>query len=370
MIKIKKIIFFIIKLTLVTVVLLTLILFFYTAFFYEPSSIEKKVVENKIIKEEEKKLKESQIQEKISDTTQDKKEIKQVKTTIKDGLYATVGNKPITKSDIVNEVKTILILNNMTYSEDKQESLQRMAVKSIINKSIKEIEIDKNNFLQFNQDDINNELTRLASKRNIDIITLKKICASNGLDFSIIENQIKTELLWNSLIFYLYGDRLSINLNEIDEQLKLSQNKKKYTEYLISEILIKSVERDKLKPKIEEIKNQIKIEGFENVAMNLSISQTAIKGGDLGWLNESVISKKFKSIILNTPIGGLSEPTLSSEGILIFKVRDKRKIEKKIDLEKLKKQLVNAEKTKILHMYSMSHFDNLRRSTSINFFNE
>ena len=128
MIKIKKIIFFIIKLTLVTVVILTLILFLYTAFFYEPSSIERKVVENKIIKEEkkeeEKKLKESQIQEKISDTTQDKKEIKQVKTTIKDGLYATVGNKPITKSDIVNEVKRILILNNMTYVEGKQELLQ------------------------------------------------------------------------------------------------------------------------------------------------------------------------------------------------------------------------------------------------------
>ena len=164
-------------------------------------------------------------------------------------------------------------------SGDKQKSLQRMAIKSIINKSIKEIEIEKNNFLQFNQDDFNNELTRLASKRNIDIITLKKIHASNGLDFSIIENQIKTELLWNSLIFYLYGDRLSINLNEIDEQLKLSQNKKKYTEYLISEILIKSVERDKLKPKIEEIKNQIKIEGFENVAMNLSI----ITNSDKRW---------------------------------------------------------------------------------------
>ena len=53
-------------------------------------------------------------------------------------------NKPITKSDIVNEVKRILILNNMTYVEGKQELLQRMAVKSIINKSIKEIEIDKN----------------------------------------------------------------------------------------------------------------------------------------------------------------------------------------------------------------------------------
>ena len=85
----------------------------------------------------------------------------------------------------------------------------------------------------------------------------------------------------------------------------------------------------------------MKIEGFESTAMNLSISQTAIKGGDLGWLNENEISKKFRSKIFNTPIGNLSEPILLNEGILIFKIRDKRKIEKKMDLEELKDQLVN-----------------------------
>ena len=58
----------------------------------------------------------------------------------------------------------------------------------------------------------------------MDIDTLKSICASNELDFSLIEDQIKIELLWNSLIFQLYKDRLSVNLDEIDEQLKLIQD--------------------------------------------------------------------------------------------------------------------------------------------------
>ena len=64
--------------------------------------------------------------------------------------------------------------------------------------------------------------------------TLKNIFTSNGMDFEMIKDQVKTELLWNSLIFYLYGDRLSINLDEIEEQLKLNQNKKEFDEYLIS----------------------------------------------------------------------------------------------------------------------------------------
>ena len=52
----------------------------------------------------------------------------------------------------------------------------------------------------------------------MDVETLKNICISNGLDFKIIENQVKTELLWNSLIFNQYANRITINLEEIDDK--------------------------------------------------------------------------------------------------------------------------------------------------------
>jgi len=55
-------------------------------------------------------------------------------------------------------------------------------------------------------------------------------------------------------------------------------------------------------------------------------------------------------------------------GILIFKVRDKRKINNNASLEEIKDELIKAEKTKILNMYSMSHYDKVLRSISIQFF--
>ena len=289
---------------------------------------------------------------------------------IKDKLFLTVGNKAITTLDVMNEIKVILILNNMSYDDQKRDELHKMAITSIIKRSVKEIEINKYDFLEYNENDFINELTKLANNINMDLETLKKICNSNELNFSIVENQMKTELLWNSLIFYLYKNRISINLNEIDEQLKLSQNKNEIEEFLISEIVLERVENDKVKSRIEEITSQIETEGFEAVAMKSSISNSATKGGDLGWLNENQISKKFRSNIINTPIGSLAEPILINEGILIFKLRDKRKVKNETDLEILKNQLVTTEKTKILNMYSTSHYDSLRRSVSIKFFDE
>ena len=70
------------------------------------------------------------------------------KAEIQDKLFATIGDTAITTSDIVNEIKIILILNNMSYSEEKSKELQQMAVKSIIKRTIKEIEVNKKDFLQ------------------------------------------------------------------------------------------------------------------------------------------------------------------------------------------------------------------------------
>ena len=115
-------------------------------------------------------------------------------------------------------------------------------------------------------------------------------------------------------------------------------------------------------------KKKIEIDGFENVARNLSISETASQGGDLGWVNENMISEEFKSEITNTPLGNISKPIILTQGVLIFKVRDTRKLKKFKNLDDKKNYLVNAEKNKILKMYSLTHYNNIKRSTPINYY--
>ena len=202
----------------------------------------------------------------------------------------------------------------------------------------------------------------------MDINTLKNLCESNELDFSKIEDQVKTELYWNSLIFEIYKNNLNINQEEIEDRLKLSQNKNEIEEYLISEIVIAKAEGEELDLKIKELKNKIEIEGFDEAARELSISESALKGGDLGWINENIISEEIKSEIINTAKDNISSPIILDNGILIFKVRDKRKIQQNATLEEIKNQLINREKSKILNKHSMSHYDKVRRTISIKFF--
>ena len=123
-----------------------------------------------------------------------------------------------------------------------------------------------------------------------------------------------------------------------------------------------------LSQNIDTSKIPIEIEGFEKVALNLSISETSPKNGDMGWVSENAISENLKSKIINTSPGNVTEPILLPVGILFLKVRDKRKIEKNTNLEEVKDKLVKNEKVKILKMHSLSHFDKLKRSISIKYY--
>jgi len=294
----------------------------------------------------------------------------QAKSEVNDSIFATVGNKVITRSDILNEIKIILITTGETFSNENLESLQTAAVKTLVKRKIKEIEVNKYDALQYDKNELRSQIIKLSKAMNIDEETLENTLANNELNIQTFKNIYKIELLWNSLIFEIYNNQISINMGEIDDQLKNFEGKKEVQEYLISEIVAPQVTTSNLDNEIKKIKSLINAEGFESAALKLSISDSGKKGGNIGWVKENTIPKKLREQIEKTAVGGISKAIILPEGILIFKLRDKRKVENIISLDQVRNELIASEKSKILNMYSQSHYDKLRRSITINIFDE
>ena len=286
---------------------------------------------------------------------------------ISDALIGTIGNKALLKTDLVNEMKMLLIISGKNFSEQNKKELQSAAVKSITKTIIKEIEIEKNNFNNFNKDDVNLELRKIAKSLNINLDQLKTAFKNNNVNFSHLVNRIETELKWNGLIFSLYKNRINVNLDLINEQLESIQKKSYISEYLLYEIVSESVSKDKIKLKINEIQNEIKENGFEKAAIKYSKSDSALNGGNLGWVKETMLVESFRNILQNTEVGSVTDPMLINEGIMFLKLANKRKIKSKLDVEKVKRALLNAEKDKKLKVYSVSHFNKLKQSIAIEY---
>ena len=138
-------------------------------------------------------------------------------------------------------------------NDELKEQLDQSAINSILKRTIKKIEIEKYSTLKFNQDDVDVELKKLAKSLNMDLDILKQTLITNEINISILIDQISTDLLWNSLIFNLYKDRLSINLNEVEDQLKTINESEEVYEYLISEIIVDKIPKEELQVKINEI---------------------------------------------------------------------------------------------------------------------
>ena len=119
------------------------------------------------------------------------------------------------------------------------------------------------------------------------------------------------------------------------------------------------------KQKISNVKNKIKNQSFESTAKELSISSTAVSGGDLGWINENSLNIKLKDVIKNLKIGRYSDPQTIPGGFLIIKLNDINN--KKISLN-MKKELNNLIKLKTnqqLNQFSNIYFNKIKKNIKI-----
>ena len=283
-------------------------------------------------------------------------------------IVYTVENDPITSVEIKNEIIYLKLINKEIESMD-DESLVVYASKSILREKIKEKELSK--YFKFNMNDelvsqnLQNLISSLGFNNENDLkILLKDI----NLNLNFIKKKIEIELLWNRLIYEKYKDKLSINKDKIEENLKLKiiNEKQEIEEYQISEILFNATSKAMELEEIQKINKSIDEIGFENTASIYSISNTAGMGGSIGWLTETQLSEKILEIIQNLNVGEISEVIDAPTGKLILFLKDKRKIKEEISLEKELEKAILMERNKQLNQFSSIYFKKVELNTKIN----
>jgi len=285
--------------------------------------------------------------------------------SINNSVIISVGNLPITYLDLVKEMKIISIISNNKIDDSNKEQIKDIAVKTLIKRKIKEIEINKYNIKDYSRNDLEKLIMRTSKNIGADKEGLKNIMKINNLSFEEIKKRFEIDLKWNSLIFQLYKNKISLNMSEIEDKINAELDSMETNRsVLLSEIEInRPEENDKIV--VNKIMENIKKDGFENTAKKFSISKSSEFGGNIGWLNEKKLSKKIYDNIKNLKTNELSKPIYLKETVVIIKKMGEKITEKNI--EKIKDRIVLIEKEKKLEMFSNSHYSNLERTTQIDF---
>ena len=277
-----------------------------------------------------------------------------------------VNNEIITSLDILNEVQYLQIINK-EFKNIKKEDAFQISKNSLIREKIKEIEIKKIiKDIKIKDQVLNNLILNYFKDLKITSIPeFEKFFLNKNINPNMIRKKITLEMLWNQLIYTKYKKNVKINKQLIINDLKKND---KQSEFLISEILFDINENENLKDKSNVINNSIEKNDFSQTALIYSISNTANKGGKLGWVKESILSKKIFNELKKLKIGEHTNPILVPGGFLILKLIDLRQVKKDFDLDKEIKKIVDEKTNQQLNRFSNIYFNKVKKDTTINEF--
>lgn len=290
-----------------------------------------------------------------------------VYSSMQNKIIAHVGTEIITSADLENKVKTLLILNNQELNQENINTVKGESLKSIMRSLIKKKEIKKYEVTEYNKNQLNNYIINVIGNKNLsNQEELKNLFKQNNIDYDIWVESVKIDILWNTLIFRMYSNQITINSIEIENDIKEKMKKKKESkEYNLSEILINSSVGD-TDNAINDIYKTIQKEGFEKAASLHSSSVTAPNKGQLGWVNESSLSKIFLKQLNSIDKGQITKPIKIQENYIILKINDIKIISSEtVDIEKLKNSIIKNSKEEKLNLFSRSHFSKLENKTLI-----
>lgn len=284
---------------------------------------------------------------------------------MKTNIVLKVENEIITNYEIKNKILTTLILANQDINQENINSLKKQAVDILIQSKLKKIELTKYNY-EVSNIELENYLNKIFSN---DFNTQKIKLQKNNLSIDLLLEDFRTQLKWQKFIYQLYSKKIEINQKEINEKVNdIIKGQKYLEEFKISEIEISIENKKSDKIKIQNIINQIQVNGFENTALRSSISSSASNKGDLGWVNAKSLSKKIYKIISNLNVNEVSDPFKNQNSILFLMLKDKRVSKTQdINIKKLKNNIINQKKNELFNLYSRSHLSKLKNTSLIEY---
>lgn len=293
-------------------------------------------------------------------------------STINNKIVVKVGNEIVTSFELENKIRTILFLSNQKIDQVNINKVKKKAISDLINIKLKKEEIDRYGIL-IEENRVSSYLTDISSKLKMDKEDFIKIMKRNDISFDLYKEEIKIDLAWQSLIYELNKNSLSVDEKQIIQELnEIIKNKKDLEEYELAEIVVDKIYDSNQESILTEISDYISQFNFEEAALKYSISSSASEGGNIGWVGSTSLSNQLKNVLNKLSLGETSSPIINVDQIIFIKLLNKRKTKANLNLEaeQIKNSLINKRKNELLNLYSNNHLSKKRNNTIIKFYNE
>jgi peptidyl-prolyl cis-trans isomerase SurA len=244
-------------------------------------------------------------------------------------IAAIVNGDVITNGDVDNRARLFALSTGLPVTQDVLERLVPQVRRQLIDERLRLQELQRRGIVVGDRD-IATAIAEIEAANGMPVGTLRGRLAAAGVDLRTMIDQIRVQIGWNRLLREILGRNAEVTPVEIAELEAALRGQVGETEWRLAEIFVPISEARQTADAqrfADTIIAQLRAgANFGVVAAQFSQSQTALQGGDLGWVQGNQLDPEVLRIVQIMPPGAVSNPIRVPGGLSIVTLRGKRVI--------------------------------------------
>ncbi len=244
-------------------------------------------------------------------------------------IVAVVSGDVITSGDVENRARLFALSSGLPPTSEVIGRLKTQIANQLIDEKLRLQEAQRRKVVVPDKQ-IAAAMQEIAQRNNMPEGTLRQKLASLGLTQRTLIDQIRVQLAWTQVLREQLGDKITISDAEVEEQMRLHERQNGRPEYRIGEIFIPVDDPTNIadaqrfaETVIAELRSGA---AFPAVAAQFSQTQTALEGGELGWMQPDRLDPQVARLVVEMPVGAVSNPVKVPGGFDIVTLQGKREV--------------------------------------------
>lgn len=185
--------------------------------------------------------------------------------------------------------------------------------------------------IEADEETLSRAVAAIAQNNNLTIPQLQAALESEGMDFQVFRNSMRDEIVIRRLRNREVTNRIQVTKSEVDSYLERSGGADGRIAVQLRYILIQSPDgaspeqREQARARASDIVERVNSgESFGPLAQQFSSDQSALRGGELGWLDVNALPPLFQPYVATMEKGEVQGPIAAGSGFHIIQLTDVR----------------------------------------------
>jgi len=244
-------------------------------------------------------------------------------------IAAIVNGQVITSQDVADRARLLAVSTGLNPTPDALSRLAPQVTSQLIDQTLQMQEINHRNVV-VQDSDIIAAISHIEQGNNLPAGGLRAKLEADGVPFSTLVAQLRTELGWQSVLHQVLGPGLQPTPGDLNAEKTALKAELGSTQYHVSEIFVPVTDPAHdagAQEFADTVIGQLRQGApFPVVAVQFSQGQTALQGGDLGFVQLGQLDPAVAAVVQTMPVGAISNPIRVPGGYEIVQLQDEHKV--------------------------------------------